>query len=85
MLISPTKLPSNLMPSSWIMRIRFPHFFQLDHQPSLIQALVITVRGTLSLEDCITDAVAHPESLQETGEFVDSPSRFDEARAEVWI
>lgn len=31
------------------------------------QALVITVRGTLSLEDCITDAMAHPESLKEAG------------------
>ena len=48
----------------------------LDHQPPiLIQALVITVRGTLSLEDCITDAVAHPESLQETGELASSPFR----------
>jgi sn1-specific diacylglycerol lipase len=31
------------------------------------QAVVITVRGTLSLEDCITDAMAHPESLEEAG------------------
>jgi sn1-specific diacylglycerol lipase len=31
------------------------------------QAVVITVRGTLSLEDCITDAMAHPEPLDEAG------------------
>jgi sn1-specific diacylglycerol lipase len=32
------------------------------------QAVVITVRGTLSLEDCITDAMAQPESLKEAGQ-----------------
>eukprot|EP00602_Paraphysomonas_sp_CaronLab_P003137 CAMPEP_0185038922 /NCGR_PEP_ID=MMETSP1103-20130426/35176_1 /TAXON_ID=36769 /ORGANISM="Paraphysomonas bandaiensis, Strain Caron Lab Isolate" /LENGTH=848 /DNA_ID=CAMNT_0027577587 /DNA_START=193 /DNA_END=2739 /DNA_ORIENTATION=- len=31
------------------------------------KALVITVRGTLSLEDCVTDAVANPESMEEAG------------------
>jgi hypothetical protein len=30
--------------------------------------VVITLRGTLSLEDCITDAVAHPECLEEAGQ-----------------
>jgi sn1-specific diacylglycerol lipase len=29
--------------------------------------VVITVRGTLSLEDCITDAMAQPESLKDAG------------------
>ena len=33
------------------------------------QCLVITIRGTLSLEDCITDATAEPKSLVESGMF----------------
>jgi sn1-specific diacylglycerol lipase len=41
-----------------------PYAVFVDHEN---QALIITVRGTLSLEDCITDAVAHPESLYESG------------------
>ena len=31
------------------------------------EALVITVRGTLSLEDCVTDAMSEPEPLDEIG------------------
>lgn len=32
------------------------------------QCVVISIRGTLSLEDCITDALADPTSMEEAGE-----------------
>ncbi len=31
------------------------------------KCIVLTIRGTLSLEDCLTDVLAHSQSLEEVG------------------
>lgn len=53
---------STLIVASWDNRWYSPAFYvALDERTG---SIVITVRGTLSLEDCITDVVAHPVSLE---------------------
>jgi len=42
-----------------------PYLIFLDHDT---ENVVIAVRGTLSLEDCLTDAICDPVELRETGE-----------------
>jgi len=42
-----------------------PYAVFLDHDK---EAIVIAIRGTLSLEDCITDVLAEPTELAEAGE-----------------
>jgi len=41
-----------------------PYLVFLDHDT---ENVVIAVRGTLSLEDCLTDAICDPVELQEAG------------------
>jgi sn1-specific diacylglycerol lipase len=42
-----------------------PYGIFIDHER---ETVVITIRGTLSLEDCITDALADPVSMAEAGQ-----------------
>ena len=56
-----------------------PYAIFVDHDKQVIlelivatslhthKAIVISIRGTLSLEDCVTDAMAHSESLEAAG------------------
>ncbi len=51
---------------------------------------MVTIRGTLSLEDCIVDATAEPESLQAAGDKwgFDGAGRFAHSgmlRSALWI
>ena len=41
-----------------------PYAIFIDHQ---VHSIVLSIRGTLSLEDCITDAMAQPMELTEMG------------------
>jgi sn1-specific diacylglycerol lipase len=42
-----------------------PYGIFVDHER---ETVVVTIRGTLSLEDCITDALADPVSMKEAGQ-----------------
>ncbi len=40
---------------------------ELNIYQSCIKSVIVTIRGTLSLEDCISDALAEPISMQAAG------------------
>lgn len=64
-----------------------PYGIFIDHER---ETVVITIRGTLSLEDCITDALAEPVSMAEAGQKwgFDGEGKFAHSgmlRSAMWI
>ena len=61
------RTPFSVPPRRRRERRPYRSFAPYPSSPFVWQTLVVTIRGTLSLEDCITDVQADPQSLEEVG------------------